>query len=107
MLAGNAWARSGISDALGQRTIRFETASRSQQSAWRLKPGTFSAATGEHIQGRSLLTPDEVMRLGPARPIIMIAGEPPWLLDRINYLTDPAYAGRFDPNPMHFPAAAQ
>jgi type IV secretory pathway TraG/TraD family ATPase VirD4 len=96
-----------ISDALGQRTIRFETASRSQHSAWRLKPGTFSAATGEHIQGRSLLTPDEVMRLGPARPIIMIAGEPPWLLDRINYLTDPAYAGRFDPNPMHFPAAAR
>jgi type IV secretion system protein VirD4 len=96
-----------ISDALGQRTIRFETASRSQHSAWRLKPGTFSAATGEHIQGRSLLTPDEVMRLGPARPIVMIAGEPPWLLDRLNYLTDPAYAGRFDPNPMHFPAAAQ
>jgi type IV secretion system protein VirD4 len=96
-----------ISDALGQRTIRFGTASRSQHSAWRLQSGTFSAATGEQIQGRSLLTPDEVMRLGPARPIIMIAGEPPWLLARINYLTDPAYAGRFDPNPMHFPAAAQ
>jgi hypothetical protein len=47
------------------------------------------------------------MRLGPARPIVMIAGEPPWLLDRINYLTDPAYTGRFDPNPMHLPAAAQ
>jgi type IV secretory pathway TraG/TraD family ATPase VirD4 len=53
-----------ISDALGQRTIRFETESRSQHSAWRLKPGTVSAATGEQIQGRSLLTPDEVMRLG-------------------------------------------
>jgi type IV secretion system protein VirD4 len=96
-----------ISDALGRRTIRFETASRSQHSAWRPKPRTFSAATGEHIQGRSLLTPDEIMRLGPARPIVMIAGEPPWLLDRLNYLTDPAYAGRFDPNPMHFPVAAQ
>jgi hypothetical protein len=57
-----------ISDALGQRTIRFETASRSQHSAWRLKPGTFSAATGEHIHGRSLLTPDEIMRLGGPRP---------------------------------------
>jgi type IV secretory pathway TraG/TraD family ATPase VirD4 len=38
-----------ISDALGQRTIRFETASRSPHSAWCLKPGTFSAAAGEHI----------------------------------------------------------
>jgi type IV secretory pathway TraG/TraD family ATPase VirD4 len=96
-----------ISDALGQRTIRFETSNRSQHGGWRPKSRSFSSATGEHIQGRSLLTPDEVMRLGPARPIVMIAGEPPWLLDRINYLTDPAYAGRFDPNPMYFPAAAQ
>jgi type IV secretion system protein VirD4 len=47
------------------------------------------------------------MRLGPTRPIVIIAGEPPWLLDRLNYLTDPAYAGRFDPNPMHLQAAAQ
>jgi type IV secretory pathway TraG/TraD family ATPase VirD4 len=96
-----------ISDALGQHTIRFHTTSRSQHGRWRLKPGTFSSGTGEHLQGRSLLTPDEVMRLGPARPIVMIAGEPPYLLDRINYLTDPAYAGRFDPNPMHLQAAAQ
>jgi hypothetical protein len=28
------------------------------------------------------------------------------LLDRVNYLTDPAYAGRFDPNPMHAPHGA-
>ena len=38
---------------------------------------------------------------GPERPTVMIAGEPAYLLDRINYLADPAYAGRFDPNPMH------
>lgn len=31
----------------------------------------------------------------------MISGEPPYLLNRINYLADPAYAGRFDANPMH------
>jgi len=34
----------------------------------------------------------------------------PYLLDRINYLADPAYAGRFDLNPMHrqvTPAAAE
>lgn len=47
------------------------------------------------------------MRLGPTRPVVMIAGEPPYLLDRIDYLADPAYAGRFDPNPMHVEVAAE
>jgi putative transposase len=66
-----------------------------------------SSSLGEHFQGRALLTPDEIMRLGPTKPIILIAGEPPYLLDRVNYLTDPAYAGRFDPNPMHAPQPAE
>ncbi len=33
----------------------------------------------------------------------MIAGEPPYLLDRVNSLTDPAYVGRFDPTPCTRP----
>jgi hypothetical protein len=33
--------------------------------------------------------------------------EPPFLLDRLDYHSDSAYAGRFDPNPMHLQAAAQ
>jgi hypothetical protein len=47
------------------------------------------------------------MRLGPTRPIVMISGEAPYLLDRIDYRTDAPYAGGFDPNPMHIAAAAQ
>jgi len=96
-----------ISDAIGQQTISFETISRSYQEGRGFQPGTHSSGRGEHLQGRPLLTPDEVMRLGPKRPIVMIAGEPPWLLNRINYLADPAYAGRFDPNPMHLGTAAE
>ena len=46
------------------------------------------------------------MRLGPTRPIVLVAGESPYLLDRISYLADPAYAGRFDQNPLHLPRAA-
>jgi len=49
------------------------------------------------------LTPDEVMRLGTTRPILLVSGEPPYLLDRLNYLTDPACAGRFDEDPLHLP----
>ena len=96
-----------ISDALGRHAISFETRSSSRQITLSLKPGTSSSGLGEHLQARSLLTPDEVMRLGPTRPIVMISGEPPYLLSRINYLTDTAYAGRFDPNPMHLEVAAE
>jgi hypothetical protein len=35
-----------------------------------------------------------------------MSGEPPYLLERLSYLTDPAYAGRFDSNPMHATTAA-
>lgn len=92
-----------LSGALGQQTIRYETRSVSVSRTGTLKPGSTSSGTGEHLQGRALLTPDEIMRLGPTRPIVLISGEPPYLLDRINYLTDPAYAGRFDANPLHLP----
>ena len=96
-----------ISNALGQFTIAFETANRSRHTSQTFKPGTHTDGSGEHRHGRSLLTPDEIMRLGPARPIVMIAGEPPYLLDRLDYRADPAFASRSDPNPMHFPTAAQ
>jgi type IV secretion system protein VirD4 len=88
-------------------TIAFETANRSRHTSRPFKPGTSTEGHGEHRHGRPLLTPDEIRRLGPARPIVMIAGEPPYLLDRLDYRSDPACVGHFDPNPMHFPAAAQ
>lgn len=88
-----------ISDALGKYTIRYQTSSQNSKAGFALGGG--STGTGEHFQGRSLLTPDEVMRLGPMRPIVMISGEAPYLLDRINYLQDAAYVGRFDENPQH------
>ncbi len=96
-----------LSDALGQETIRYVTQTASTSNNGLFKLATTSSGTGEHLHGRSLLTPDEVMRLGPTRPIVLVSGEPPYLLQRISYLTDPAYTGRFDPNPMHLPHAAE
>lgn len=74
---------------LGHYTISFETANRSRHSSQAFKPGTLIAGSDEHRHGRSLLTPDEIMGLGPARPIVMVAGEPPYLLDRLDYRSDP------------------
>ena len=96
-----------LSGTLGQQTIRYETQTVSQSSGTSTKPGRSSTGIGEHLWGRALLTPDEVMRLGPTRPIVLVSGEPPYLLHRVNYLTDPAYAGRFDANPLHLPHAAE
>jgi type IV secretion system protein VirD4 len=96
-----------LSAALGQRTIRYHTRTASTSRNGLQKPASRSSGTGEHLHGRPLLTPDEIMRLGPTRPIVLVSGEPPYLLDRINYLADSAYAGRFDPNPMHLSLAAE
>jgi len=60
-----------------------------------------SQGSPEPLTGRELLTPDEVMRLGPEHPIVLVRGERPYLLDRLNYLADAEYAGRFDANPYH------
>ena len=36
-----------------------------------------------------------------AAPVWLVGGERPYLLDRLNYLADAEYAGRFDANPYH------
>ncbi|CDK65270.1 Coupling protein VirD4, ATPase required for T-DNA transfer [Morganella morganii IS15] len=96
-----------ISDSLGKATIEFETENTGKNSGSGFSGGGGSmnrgSSTGKSQQfaGRELLTPDEVMRLGPERPIILVQGERPYLVERLNYLADKEYAGLFDPNPYH------
>ena len=86
-----------ISDSLGQFTMKFRTGSQSNHKT-RWQDG--NTGQSEQLTGRSLLTPDEVMRLG-SRPIVLIPGELPYLLGRLNYLVDPEYVGLADANPFH------
>lgn len=96
-----------ISDSLGKATIEFETENTGRNSGAGVSGGGGSLNRGkssgssQQFAGRELLTPDEVMRLGPEKPIVLVKGEYPYLLDRLNYLADPEYAGRFDANPYH------
>ncbi|NMY43759.1 type IV secretory system conjugative DNA transfer family protein [Pseudomonas sp. WS 5013] len=96
-----------ISDSLGKSTIEFETENTGRNSGSGLSGGGGSmnrgksSGTSQQFTGRELLTPDEVMRLGPEHPIVLVRGERPYLLDRLNYLVDVEYAGRFDANPYH------
>lgn len=96
-----------ISDSLGKATIEFETENTGKNTGSGLSGGGGSMNRGkstgksQQFTGRELLTPDEVMRLGPEHPIILVRGERPYLLERLNYLADPEYRGRFDANPYH------
>ncbi|EHT9044730.1 type IV secretory system conjugative DNA transfer family protein [Salmonella enterica] len=96
-----------VSDSLGKATIEYETANSGRNSGAGIGgPGASlnrgkSSGSSQQISGRELLTPDEVMRLGPERPLVLVKGEYPYLLARLNYLADREYAGRADPNPYH------
>jgi type IV secretory pathway TraG/TraD family ATPase VirD4 len=96
-----------VSDSLGQSTIEFETTNMGSNTGSSAHLGGAgvnrgrSTGSSQQLTGRALLTPDEVMRLGPERPLVLVKGEYPYQLARLNYLVDPEYAGRFDPNPYH------
>lgn len=96
-----------VSDSLGKATIEYETENSGRNSGTGLSGGGSSmnrgksTGTSQQLAGRELLTPDEVMRLGPERPIILVKGEYPYQLARLNYLVDAEYVGKADPNPYH------
>lgn len=47
-----------------------------------------------------------VLDLGPREMVLQLAGDEAVIAGLPNYLTDPAFAGQFDPNPYHDPARA-
>jgi type IV secretory pathway TraG/TraD family ATPase VirD4 len=80
-----------ISSMLGNYTSTFHTASQGAQHS----------STSEHRHSQALLSPDEVLRMGAHRPIVLIGGEPPYVLERLNYLRDKEYQGLAEENPFH------
>ncbi len=64
------------------------------------EPDADVVTSGHH----GAVRPDLARDLGMSQRVrdgVMISGETPYLLERISYLADAIYAGRFDPNPMH------
>ncbi|NKB80141.1 type IV secretory system conjugative DNA transfer family protein [Ochrobactrum daejeonense] len=86
-----------ISESLGKLTVEYNTANSSSGSSFGSGVSSNSGAgVSQQFTGRDLLTPDEVMRLPNDVEIVQVQGEAPYTLRRLNYLTDPEYAGRFD-----------
>ena len=94
-----------VSDSLGKATIEYETQNVGKSGGSNISGGGYGRNTGsssgssQQFTGRELLTPDEVGR--ETRAIVLIAGEPPYLLNRIDYRTDAEYRGLADANPYH------
>ena len=51
--------------------------------------------------GRELLNPSEGIQLGRGGAVIIESGQRPIQLERLNYLNDSEYKGKYDDNPMH------
>jgi type IV secretion system protein VirD4 len=87
-----------LSAMLGMCTIHVKSKHQSdRRTASPGRQGNVSITTAE--QGRALLTADEIRLL--ERMLVIIKKRDPLLLDRVNYLTDPEFQGRFNQNPMH------
>lgn len=87
-----------ISKSLGKLTVEYQTANSSSGSS--IGTGVSSnsgAGSSQQFTGRELMTADEIMRMPNDVAIVQVQGEAPHRLRRLNYLTDPEYAGLFDP----------
>lgn len=85
-----------ISDSLGKMTVEFHTKGANVNTGNSMSAGN---SDNQQFTGRELLTADEIMRLPREQEIVLVSGEAPYLLNRLNYLRDAEYAGKFDPNP--------
>jgi len=91
-----------LSEALGSETILVET---QQESHSRpedfMRTGSATRGTALAHYGRPLLMPDEIRRMSDNNVIVLQQGEPPYLLERLDYLRDPELVGLGDANPMY------
>ena len=91
-----------ISESLGQFTQDVVSSGQSHsQNGPGPNHGSESSSTNQSSMARHLLTPDEVMRLDVNKAIVLIKHKRPILASKVNYLHDPEYAGKADPNPFH------
>jgi type IV secretion system protein VirD4 len=55
------------------------------------------SSTSEHVTGRELLTPDEIMQLPSSLQLLRLQGMPPVLAGKLRYYADPEFDGLFLP----------
>uniref|UniRef100_UPI00261A53F0 type IV secretory system conjugative DNA transfer family protein n=1 Tax=uncultured Tateyamaria sp. TaxID=455651 RepID=UPI00261A53F0 len=77
-----------LSQMIGQETSRFQTDS--------FKPGD-GPSFSNHLTGRDLLTPDEIMQMLPNVQLLRVQGQPSALAQKLRYYADAEFRGLFVP----------
>ena len=77
-----------LSQMIGQETSRFQTDS--------FKPSD-GPSFSNHLTGRDLLTPDEIMQMPPNVQLLRVQGQPSALAQKLRYYADPEFRGLFVP----------
>jgi type IV secretion system protein VirD4 len=86
-----------LSEMLGTETIA--TASRS--AAPKATGGAREPSYSLHYQSRPLMRPEALRTMEDGKALVLHRNSKPLLLDKINYLTDPALRKAADPNPLY------
>ena len=97
-----------LSKMTGESTIHVESQNQSRGvSRGRHAQRQVGAALSTSEKGRRLLLADEVRRLPRDMQLLFAKGSAPLLVNRLNYLRDQEFAGRFDSNPLYEPVASE
>jgi type IV secretion system protein VirD4 len=53
--------------------------------------------TSTHVAARSLMTPDEIMRMPPGQQLLLLQGQDPLVVDKVRYYEGREFTGLADP----------
>ncbi len=94
-----------ISDALGTKT---ELRSQKNYTGHRLAPWLSHMMVSRQETGRQLMTPGEVMQMPADKEVLMVAGVPPVLADKLRYFRDRNFTVRvLEPAPTEIAPISQ
>ncbi len=97
-----------LSKMTGEATILVESENESHgMSQGPHGHGQLGVGRTRSERGRRLLLPDEILRLPWEVELLFVKGEAPLVVERLHYLRDREFVGRFDANPLYDPVAAR
>lgn len=85
-----------VSRTLGTMTDSYHTTSTSESHAPNQFFATHGTSTTPHLVARSLMTPDEVLRMGSDRLLLLRPGRAPLAPRKVRYFADREFQGQFD-----------
>ena len=83
-----------LSKTLGQETLEYQTAGYSQASM--VDGGKLTRSVSTQISARSLMNPDEIMRMRSTDQLLMLQGQAPLLVEKIRYYDQREFVGLAD-----------